>query len=304
MLKYRLPSALLLIAIFSLAIWGIYKPYLFWLLPVLALICVLVASNEMFSILKDKEPFKKWGLFSAFLLTAAGYLFFRFPSSQRARVVLIFALIFVSIGTFLLPLMVNRIKGALDSVAATFLTLLYVPVSFSFLLGVALIGFKCTNLDGRFFLPYFVFIVKGADIGAYCVGTLFAKSPLGNHKFVPDISPKKSIEGVFGGLLLSLAVGVLGALYLPGVSEAMTRLGGNIMSNANLGRIVGAVVLSLILSLLGIVGDLVESVWKRDSGIKDSGSYIPGMGGVLDVVDSLLLTAPIMYALILTISRF
>ena len=304
MLKYRLPSALLLIAIFSLAIWGIYKPYLFWLLPVLALLCVLLATREMFAILVESEPYKKWGFFSAFFLTASAYIFFRYPSSHRARVVLIFALIFVSIGTFLLPLMVNRIKGALDSVAATFLTLLYVPVSFSFLLGVALIGFKCTNLDGRFFLPYFVFIVKGADIGAYCVGTLFAKSPLGNHKFVPDISPKKSIEGVFGGLLLSLAVGVLGALYLPGVSEAMTRLGGNIMSNANLGRIVGAVVLSLILSLLGIVGDLVESVWKRDSGIKDSGSYIPGMGGVLDVVDSLLLTAPIMYALILTISRF
>ena len=127
---------------------------------------------------------------------------------------------------------------------------------------------------------------------------------MGNHKFVPEISPKKSIEGIFGGLALSLALGILGALYLPSVSEAMLRLGGNILGNANAGRIIGAVVLSLILSLLGIVGDLVESVWKRDAGIKDSGSYIPGMGGMLDVLDSLLLSAPIMYALTLTISRF
>ena len=304
MLKYRLPSAVLLIALLSLAIWGIYKTYLFWLLPCLAFLGVFFASREMFAILKENEPFRKWGFFSAFFLTAAGYLFFRYPSSQRVRVVLAFALILVFIGTFLMPLIVGRIKGALNSAAATFLTLLYVPVSFSFLLGVALIGFKCTTMDGRIFLPYFVAIVKGADIGAYCVGTLFARSPLGNHKFVPEISPKKSIEGVFGGLFLSLALGVLGALYLPGVSEAMLRMGGSILSNRELGRIIGAVILSLILSLLGIVGDLVESVWKRDSGIKDSGDYIPGMGGVLDVVDSLLLTAPIMYALILTISRF
>ena len=304
MLKYRLPSAVFLIALFALAVWGIYKPYLFWLLPLLAMACVFFGSREMFAMLKGSEPFEKWGLFSALLLTAAGYLFFRYPFSQRARVVLAFSLILAFIGTFLLPLIINRIKGALNSAAATFLVLLYVPVCFSFLLGVALIGFRFTSMDGRFFLPYFVAIVKGADIGAYCVGTLFAKSPLGNHKFVPEISPKKSIEGVFGGLALSLAVGILGALYLPGVSDAMLKIGGGIMSNQELGRIVGAAVLSLILCLLGIVGDLVESVWKRDSGIKDSGNYIPGMGGVLDVVDSLLLTAPVMYALILTISRF
>ena len=304
MLKYRLPSALFLIALLALSVWGIYKVYLFWLLPLFALLCVTAASYEMFSILKANEPFRKWGYFCAVVLTAAGYIFFRYPAAQRARVVLAFAVLLTFTGTFLLPLVVGRIEGTLRSVAATFLTVLYVPVSYVFLLGVALAGFKYSSLDGRFFLAYFVAIVKGADIGAYCVGTLFAKSPMGNHKFVPEISPKKSIEGIFGGLALSLALGILGALYLPSVSEAMLRLGGNILGNANAGRIIGAVVLSLILSLLGIVGDLVESVWKRDAGIKDSGSYIPGMGGMLDVLDSLLLSAPIMYALTLTISRF
>ena len=84
----------------------------------------------------------------------------------------------------------------------------------------------------------------------------------------------------------------------------MLILGSNISGNVEVGRIVGAAIISLILCLLSIVGDLVESIWKRDSGIKDSGSYIPGMGGILDVADSLLLAAPFMYAITLTLSRF
>ena len=304
MLKYRIPSALLLIAVFTLAVWGLYKPYLFWLLPAVACLLVVAGSLEMLHMTGTKGLFKAWTLAASVLVLLGGYFFFRYPAFQRMKVVLGFIALLIFTATFLVPLVVNRIEGAIQYVSASFLTLLYIPVPIAMLLGVALIGYTSAKLDGRLMLPYFVFIVKGADIGAYCVGTLFAKSPLGSHKFVPEISPKKSIEGLVGGICLSLAIGVLGALYLPNVSEAMLLLGSKIAANPYVGRITGAIIISLILCLLSIVGDLVESIWKRDSGIKDSGSYVPGMGGILDVADSLLLAAPFMYAITLTLSRF
>ncbi|MBP5628011.1 phosphatidate cytidylyltransferase [bacterium] len=304
MLRFRIPSALALIAIFSLAVWGIYKPYLFWLLPFVACLLVFAACCEMLKMIGTNGAFKAWTIAASLLVLLGGYCFFRYPNFQRVKVVLGFIALLVFTATFLIPLVTGGVKGAVQSVSASFLTLLYIPVPIAMLLGVALIGYGSPKLDGRLFLPYFVAIVKGADIGAYIVGTLFAKSPLGSHKFVPEISPKKSIEGLVGGISLSLAVGILGALYLPNVSDAMLLLGSKINADAAIGRITGAAVISLILCLLSIVGDLVESIWKRDSGIKDSGGYVPGMGGVLDVADSLLLAAPFMYAITLTLSRF
>ena len=304
MLKYRIPSALLLIAVFSLAVWGLYKPFLFWLLPAVACLMVVAGSLEMLNMTGSKGLYRGWTIAASVLILLGGYSFFRYPSFQRMKVVLGFIVLLIFTATFLIPLVINRLEGAIKSVASTFLTLLYIPVPIAMLLGVALIGYTSAKLDGRLFLPYFVFIVKGADIGAYCVGTLFANSPLGNHKFVPEISPKKSIEGLVGGVCFSLVIGILGALYIPNVSDAMLLLGSRIADTPSAGRIIGAIIISLILCLLSIVGDLVESIWKRDSGIKDSGSYIPGMGGILDVADSLLLAAPFMYAIILTLSRF
>lgn len=304
MLKFRIPSALALIAVFSLGVWGIYKPCLFWLLPLLASLLVLAACCEMLKMTGTQGISKVWTIVASLLILLGGYCFFRYPNFQRVKVVLGFIALLVFTATFLIPLVTGSVKGAIQSVSASFLTLLYIPVPLALLLGVALIGFSSPKLDGRLFLPYFVAIVKGADIGAYFLGTLFAKSPMGSHKFVPEISPKKSIEGLIGGISLSLAVGILGAIYIPNVSDTMLLLGSKIYSDAALGRIAGAAVVSLILCLLSIVGDLVESIWKRDSGIKDSGSYIPGMGGILDVADSLLLAAPFMYAITLTLSRF
>jgi len=304
MLKYRLPSAIVLIAILGLAVWGLYRPYLFWLLPALTLLLALLADREMLSMLGERAPFRKWTYFATVMIMAAAFIIFRYPLFARGRIILSFVLLLVFTATFLLPLFSVRVQGALTATASTFLTLLYVPFTFSCLLGVAFIGYRYGKMDGRFFLPYFVAVIKSADIGAYAVGTLFARSPLGSHKFVPEISPKKSLEGLCGGIVFSLAVGLLGALYLPNVSEAMARLGGAVSGNAEVGRIIGALVISTIVCLLSVVGDLVESVFKRDCGVKDSSSLVPGMGGVLDVCDSLLLAAPFIYAITLTLSRF
>jgi len=116
-----------------------------------------------------------------------------------------------------------------------------------------------------------IIITKLGDIGAYLVGMRFGKTPL-----FPRISPKKSIEGAIGGLLFS----VLGALSCKGLTGL---------------AYVHLVFIGVFLGILGQLGDLSESLMKRDCQIKDSSNLVPGIGGVLDLVDSLLFTAPAFY---------
>jgi phosphatidate cytidylyltransferase len=111
------------------------------------------------------------------------------------------------------------------------------------------------------------------DTGAYTFGKLF-----GRHKLLPSVSPKKTVEGAIGGTLLSIA-GILVARVL-----FDTQLG-----------VVEAIVLAAAASIVGQLGDLVESMIKRDAQIKDASTTIPGHGGILDRFDSLLFTAPLIY---------
>jgi phosphatidate cytidylyltransferase len=120
--------------------------------------------------------------------------------------------------------------------------------------------------------------VKSADIGAFTFG-----STLGRHKLIPWLSPKKSWEGLFGGVAVSAAVGFLCVKLWP---QALSTL------NVPKGLIFGG-----ILGFVGQAGDLLESLMKRDAEVKDSGSLIPGFGGILDVIDSPLLAAPVAYLL-------
>ena len=116
-----------------------------------------------------------------------------------------------------------------------------------------------------------VLITKLGDIGAYLVGMRFGRTPL-----IPHVSPKKSIEGSLGGLLFS----VLGAL----ISRVFLNF-----------SYLHMIFLGIFLGILGQLGDLSESLIKRDCQVKDSGNLIAGMGGVLDLIDSLLFTGPVFY---------
>lgn len=122
-------------------------------------------------------------------------------------------------------------------------------------------------------------IVKFADAGAYFAGKAF-----GRHKLVPAISPGKTIEGLVGGMLLSIMVAyVFFRLILPGFQVLAT------------GPFWGPAILGCLLTLVGLVGDLLESMVKRTVGAKDSGALLPGLGGVWDVTDSLLPAAIVGY---------
>ncbi len=125
-----------------------------------------------------------------------------------------------------------------------------------------------------------ILVTKSGDMGAYSVGTLMSKRKTENHKIVPSISPKKSWEGTIGGAVISVIVAFI------------------ITSCLNFG--IGfswwqVCLLGLLLFIGGFFGDLSESALKRITGIKDSGAIIPGIGGGLDLVDSLLLNAPLFY---------
>ena len=159
------------------------------------------------------------------------------------------------------------------------------------LISQAMIAFPlCTmlflyDLDKWILLALFVLIWVN-DTGAYCVGSLTAKRPKGNHKMTPHISPKKSWEGLCGGIVFTLIAGII--LYFYGWFDAV---------DANKYTICFAILFALTTSLFGTMGDLMESLFKRSLGIKDSGHFMPGHGGVLDRFDSILLAAPILTSL-------
>jgi phosphatidate cytidylyltransferase len=132
------------------------------------------------------------------------------------------------------------------------------------------------GVDGHYYLLFFVLVTKFSDTGAYAVGSL-----IGKHKMIPRISPGKTWEGFGGAIMVSTAASVLFVYFF-----------GRHMLGMNYTH---AMVLGVILSITAVVGDLIESLFKRESGVKDSGSFFPGIGGILDLLDSLLFNAPIMY---------
>lgn len=130
---------------------------------------------------------------------------------------------------------------------------------------------------GGIYLLYLLLVTKLCDTGA-----LLAGMALGKHKFFPRVSPKKTWEGIVGGVLVSMGASYLFVSYFHDTSMSL------ITPTAAIG-------LGFVLALISIIGDLAESFLKRGAHIKDSGNIIPGIGGMLDLIDSLLFTGPVLY---------
>lgn len=145
--------------------------------------------------------------------------------------------------------------------AVTMLGILYVSFLFTFIIKLYYLP------NGQWLVLSLFIITKVSDISAYIFGTRF-----GRHKLIPRISANKSIEGAISGIIGAVLVSLLLRINI---------------------------ILGILLSIVGQVGDLIESLMKRDAQIKDSGKIVPGMGGVLDVIDSLLFTGPVMYLFLL-----
>jgi len=172
---------------------------------------------------------------------------------------------FFIILTFISQLFKKDHSKVLAEISITIFGSIYLGYLLSFML-------KIKDLpNGNYFLISLLIITWANDIGAYLIGTRFGK-----NKIFPKISPKKTIEGSIGGVILSIAVTFALKDWV------------NLTFNELL-------FLGLIISIIAQLGDLFESVLKRGSGIKDSGNLIPGQGGILDCLDSLIFTAPIFY---------
>ncbi len=160
------------------------------------------------------------------------------------------------------------------AISTTLFGLMYVPWLLNFIQKINF--FPGIEDNGRFYVLYFVVVTKFSDTGAYVVGSL-----IGRHKMIPRISPGKTWEGFGGAIVVSTGASLAFTHFLDHKMPGMTTL--------------HAIALGVLLSSTAVVGDLIESLFKREAGVKDSGALFPGIGGILDLLDSLLFNAPIMY---------
>jgi phosphatidate cytidylyltransferase len=189
---------------------------------------------------------------------------------------IIFIIILSTVMVFTIETFKKDFKHTLETVSIHIFTLIYCGVLISFLL-------KLQDVSPYYLL--FIWVVTWmTDTGAYFVGKY-----LGRHKLNLKSSPNKTLEGFIGGVCFAVISGVLLKLSFPIEYSVL---------NNPLFSFEFIIITSFIFSVISIFGDLAESILKRSSGIKDSKTYIPGHGGMLDVIDSLVYTAPIFYYLI------
>lgn len=189
----------------------------------------------------------------------ADMLFGRFLKSE----VIMLAVMFLLAYTVLV-----KNKFNFDHAGFILLSTIYVGMGFFFLIET-----RNSEVNGLTMILYVFLIIWATDTGAYFFGKAFGK-----RKLWPEISPNKTVEGAVGGILLACLVGVIFQLLSPIATSVLA--------------IIGVTVLA---SVFGQVGDLVESAFKRYYGVKDSGNLLPGHGGILDRFDSMLFVLPILH---------
>jgi len=237
----------------------------------IAVIVLLTAGGlyEFFSLVKKKDiPIYSYiGIFIGILIPFSIYTKFELTKNWE--------LLFIVLAFLLILLMQFARKdstNAIVGISTTLFGVLYISWFFSFLVKIR---FLLPGIEGVKLLAFILLVTKSGDIGALLIGSKFGKRPL-----LPRISPNKSVEGCLGSFAFSIAVAVLFKSFLP---EALNF---PIWQVAVIGAFFGGI---------GQLGDLSESLIKRDCHVKDSGNVLPGMGGVLDVIDSLLFSAPAFY---------
>lgn len=183
--------------------------------------------------------------------------------STAAVVVLIVALVFYSRH--------KTVEGVVAATGGALLSFVYLGLMFGFLLAIR-------REHSSWVLLWVVLVTKACDIGAFFTG-----KAVGRRKLIPWLSPGKTWEGLVGGVVLSAGVCVAGAWAIRHWTGATVPAPGWLMA------------MGVLIAITGQAGDLLESLFKRDAGMKDSGRSLPGFGGVLDLIDSPLLVGPAAY---------
>ncbi|MFH1066751.1 MAG: phosphatidate cytidylyltransferase [bacterium] len=267
-LSFLVLWTIILVLVFSKFIGGIF----------FVIACIgLFAQWEFYRMQEGKniKVFKKTGVTCGALLFIFSYLQLGLNvETQHIRSGLeVLIVLVVILGTLARQVFEKEQSQAVATIGLTLLGFFYVPYLSNFFLKTL---FLRGADQGFYLIVYLIAVTKLTDVGAYTIGSL-----IGRHKMIPRISPKKTWEGFFGGLLIAVAASVILVRVMPQQLDAITPA--------------ASWILGIVLGLLSVVGDLAASVVKRDSQSKDSGVLIPGIGGALDLIDSLLFTSPIFY---------
>lgn len=284
------------------------------LVPVLFVVVLLRGSMEMARMLRAKgaKPHAAFAnlsiifLFLAPWFSAAGF----FGSGVAEQEGLLWQLVGVTgalLGAATLTILGRDPQGSVRDLGATMLMVLYLGLLGGF--GTMLrCGKDVPGNEGAWLLLIVLLVTKVSDIGAYFTG-----KAIGRHKLIPTISPGKSVEGAIGGVVASALVaagfaalpsvlppGVVGETQQPAVMLLydLTRSFSVSTVTSEMGPIGRALIIGAVLSIAGQFGDLIESCFKRDSGVKDSGHLLPQYGGILDLVDSPLFAMPVAWFLL------
>jgi phosphatidate cytidylyltransferase len=259
----RLLSAIVLLPLLFAAIWYGDPPWF----AALAALAVILGLNEYYSLTSriGAQSIRVQGIVAAVALLAAFY--FRRPEF----IVGILAALVISV--LISELLTNSdFASTLTSSATTVFGVLYVALLGGYLIALRVIPETGDRLPAKLITLFFVVIFAG-DTAAYYTGRL-----IGRSKLAPRISPGKTIEGLVGGLVGNVAAAVIAHYtFFPELP------------------LEHAIPLALLMGLLGVLGDLCESMLKRGAQRKDAGSLIPGHGGMLDRLDSMVFNAPLVY---------
>ena len=287
MLKYRLIFGTLMILVFlglvlldghldgTLTKAAPNAPVKATIFTILIALLAIPAQFELGRLIKQTGAhlFKSIAI-PASILMATAYYWTQFGLARQVWFLYVAVIpAFAFLGLFLVQAVKFGTEGTIRNVSASFFSVIYL----GFLCGFVLI---IRVLWGPWVLLYFIFTIKSSDIGAYTFGRLFGK-----HKLCPSISPGKTWEGLAGA-----------AVAAAGVSFVFSHSCGIMPGLA-------ALAFGAVFGVLGQLGDLVESMIKRDAASKDSSASIPGFGGLLDVIDSPLATAPAAFAAFMFLLR-
>ena len=273
-------------------IWVCYTGGLIFVAVIVAI--NIVAVNEFYGFITEKgaTPHRVLGVAAAAAIPVIVYFGDAFLATSFLTAVLL--------TTMVLQLTKQQIREAIASVSATFFGVFYVGWLMSHAVSVRFISDHLSARYGAaaaidpqigfFFMVLCLAAALGCDTGAYFVGRRY-----GRRRLAPTISPNKTVEGAVGGLMAGALFGAATKLFFDGVWPGA--LSADFPMSA-------AALFGLAIAAAGILGDLIESLLKRDARVKDAGSLLPGVGGVLDRIDSALLAFPVMYYLLLAYYYF
>ena len=269
------------VALWSVALFIAFSGYevLFWLL---ISGFGLIALWEFYGMLDhDHLPnFKITAMICGAIMLAGSFYYFSQPGGPSHSYDFEIAVLVFFLLTVFARQMFARLRHdePLKTMAYTLFGLLYVLWLFNFTTKIVYLTPRVTGgaVTGQFYCLYLIAVTKFSDMGAYLTG-----SAIGRHQMTPQISAKKTWEGFFGALAFALLCSLGLFKLMPGHLSMLTWT--------------HATILGLLLGFAAVIGDLAESLIKRSTGVKDSGNLLPGIGGALDLIDSLLFTAPVLF---------